>query len=73
MPVMGGEETFYELREIDPSVRVLLASGYSEQEATSRFAGKGLAGFVAKPFTPHELLERLGAMLTRGRDPKVTP
>ena len=63
MPVMGGEETFRRLRQLDANVRVLLTSGYSEQEATSRFAGKGLAGFLAKPFTPAELIERMRAVL----------
>jgi PAS domain S-box-containing protein len=72
MPNMSGEETFRRLRELDPQVRVLLASGYTEQEATSRFAGKGLAGFLAKPFTPDELEGCLAAVLAGGRD-GVTP
>jgi signal transduction histidine kinase/CheY-like chemotaxis protein len=63
MPRMGGEEAFRQLRQLAPEVRVLLSSGYSAQEATSRFAGKGLAGFVEKPFTPQELIERLRAVL----------
>jgi PAS domain S-box-containing protein len=63
MPRMGGEETFRQLRQLVPEVRVVLSSGYSAQEATSRFAGKGLAGFVEKPFTPQELIERLRAVL----------
>lgn len=50
MPVMDGEETFRELRRLDPAVRVLLSSGYNEQEVISRFVGKGLAGFVQKPY-----------------------
>jgi PAS domain S-box-containing protein len=64
MPRMGGEETFAELRRIRDDVRVLLASGYSEQEAMSRFAGKGLAGFVEKPFRAQTLLEKLEAVLS---------
>jgi signal transduction histidine kinase len=63
MPRMGGEETFRQLRAIDPNVRVLLASGYSEQEATAQFAGKGLAGFVEKPFQMGSLLEKVRAAL----------
>jgi len=63
MPRMGGEETFRRLRQKEPDVRVLLSSGYAEQEATSVFAGKGLAGFVEKPFTSGVLLERLRAVL----------
>jgi two-component system cell cycle sensor histidine kinase/response regulator CckA len=56
MPVLNGEELFRELRRIDPNVRVLLASGYSEEEATKRFAGRGLSGFVRKPFEGRKLL-----------------
>jgi len=51
MPRMNGEETFRALRAIDPSVKVVLSSGYNEQDATSRFVGKGLTGFIRKPFT----------------------
>ena len=50
MPQLGGVETFSELRRIDPDVTVILMSGYNQEEATSRFAGKGLAGFLQKPF-----------------------
>ncbi|TAK28983.1 MAG: PAS domain S-box protein [Myxococcaceae bacterium] len=63
MPRMGGEETFLELRRIRGDVRVLLSSGYSGQEAMSRFAGMGLAGFVEKPFCPQSLLDKLHAVL----------
>ncbi|HEY6041174.1 MAG TPA: GAF domain-containing protein, partial [Anaerolineae bacterium] len=63
MPHMNGEETFRELRVIRPEVKVLLMSGYTEQEATSRFAGKGLAGFLQKPYTPQELHEKIQSIL----------
>ena len=59
MPRMDGEETFRELRKLRPDACVVLMSGYSEQEAGARFVGKGLAGFLQKPFTPDELRERL--------------
>jgi len=51
MPHMDGEETFREMRRIDAGVRVVLSSGYNEQDVTQRFAGKGLAGFIQKPYT----------------------
>ncbi len=65
MPHMDGEETFRELRRIDPGVRVLLTSGYNEQDATERFAGKGLAGFIQKPYRPQDLLDQVRAALNR--------
>ncbi|MCA8923854.1 MAG: response regulator [Planctomycetes bacterium] len=50
MPEVDGYETFCRLRDLDPSARVILSSGYSEQDATDRFAGSGLAGFIQKPY-----------------------
>jgi two-component system cell cycle sensor histidine kinase/response regulator CckA len=59
MPNMGGEETFHELRNVRRDIRVIVTSGYTEQDVTARFAGKGLSGFVEKPFT----IDRLQAAL----------
>ena len=38
-------------------------SGFNEQEAIARFAGKGLAGFLQKPFTLPSLREKLQQIL----------
>ena len=65
MPRMSGEETFRELRRIKPDVRVLLTSGYNEQDATNRFAGKGLAGFIQKPFQVASLIAKIRDMLEK--------
>jgi two-component system cell cycle sensor histidine kinase/response regulator CckA len=51
MPRMNGEEAFRALKELRPGVRVVLSSGYSESEIAARFAGKGPAGFIQKPYT----------------------
>jgi PAS domain S-box-containing protein len=56
MPGVGGEETFERIRGIRPEVPVVLVSGYSERSASERFVGKGLAGFLQKPFLPSMLV-----------------
>jgi PAS domain S-box-containing protein len=61
MPVMGGEETLHALRRIQPSVSVILSSGYDEKEATRRFNGSSLSGFLQKPYTA----ARLASMVAR--------
>jgi len=66
MPRLSGEETFRELRSIKREVPVILSSGYSEQDATDRFAGKGLAGFIQKPYDAPELRRELREVLERG-------
>ncbi|MFZ1376865.1 MAG: CHASE domain-containing protein [Geothrix sp.] len=55
MPHMDGLETFRELRRLDPACRVVLTSGYNEQEAIQDFLGKGLAAFLQKPFLREDL------------------
>ncbi|MFP4353954.1 MAG: PAS domain-containing protein [Phycisphaerae bacterium] len=50
MPNLDGKEAFRQLRQMDPHVPVVMASGYNEQEVSQRFLGKGLAGFIQKPF-----------------------
>ncbi len=59
MPHMDGEEAFRAIRDLKPDARVLLMSGFNEQEAITRFAGKGLAGFLQKPFAFPALREKL--------------
>ncbi len=65
MPHMDGEETFRELRRIDRDVRVIMSSGYNEQEVTQRFVGKGLAGFIQKPYQYEKLLTKLREVLKK--------
>ncbi|MBN2071167.1 MAG: PAS domain-containing protein [Candidatus Krumholzibacteriota bacterium] len=59
MPRMSGEETFRELRRIKSDVKVIMSSGYNEQDVVNRFAGKGLTGFIQKPYRREDLLKVL--------------
>ena len=63
MPHMDGEETFRELRRMQPNVKVILCSGYNSQTATQNFTGKGLAGFIQKPYRMALLKETLAQLL----------
>jgi PAS domain S-box-containing protein len=49
MPKMSGEEVLAELQRLAPEVRVILTSGYAEEEMIKRFAGQRVFGFVQKP------------------------
>ena len=66
MPDLDGEETFHELRQIDPNVRVVMSSGYTESEIMPRFADQGLAGFLQKPYSTAALMECLRGPLSGG-------
>jgi CheY-like chemotaxis protein len=67
MPIMGGEETFRLMKGIHPDVRVVLSSGYNEVEAVRRFTGKGLAGFLQKPYSALTLADKVRAVLGEPR------
>ncbi len=49
MPDLDGVEVFRELRKLDPRLRVLLFSGYSQQGAADTLIQEGAMGFVEKP------------------------
>ena len=63
MPRLSGAEAYARIRSIRSDVPTLLSSGYNEQDATSRFAGKGLAGFLQKPWTAQDLVEAVERVL----------
>jgi signal transduction histidine kinase/CheY-like chemotaxis protein len=63
MPKMSGEEVFDEIRALRTSTPVILSSGYGEEEAVQRFAGRGLADFIQKPYRLSALEETLKGVL----------
>jgi PAS domain S-box-containing protein len=71
MPHMSGEETFRQLRRLNPDVPVILSSGYAEQDVVSQFAGKGLSGFIQKPYTLDNLRTALRGLMS-GVQPQRT-
>jgi PAS domain S-box-containing protein len=63
MPVMGGEETLPRLKSVRADIPVILSSGFSESEAVPRFQGKGLTGFIQKPYKAATLSAKIKAVL----------
>ena len=62
MPVMSGEETLARMKGANDRVPVILSSGFNEAQAVERFEGKGLAGFLQKPYKPAALVEKIRAV-----------
>lgn len=63
LPRMGGRETFRELRRIDPSVKVLLTTGYGLDETVEVMLEEGVCGLVGKPYRIHDLAQAVHAIL----------
>jgi PAS domain S-box-containing protein len=64
MPNMNGEEAFREIKKINKDAVIILVSGYGEDKATEKFAGKGLNGFIQKPYRPKELTDLMSRVLS---------
>jgi signal transduction histidine kinase/CheY-like chemotaxis protein len=69
MPKMNGREAFSAISSIDPTIPVILCSGYDEQETIQHFLGKGLAGFLQKPFGHAALEDAVRAALATRAPP----
>ncbi len=55
MPNMAGFETYLKLKKIEPDIKVLLMSGYSQDEKATEILDEGVLGFIQKPFKLQEL------------------
>ncbi len=66
MPEMSGVETFHRLRELDPDVRVLLSSGYSEEGQARELLAAGAQGFLQKPYDFRAVLRKVRQVLDAG-------
>ena len=65
MPDMDGRKTYDRLREINPDIKVLLASGYSITSQVSEILTQGFSGFIQKPFNLIRLSKKMRAILAQ--------
>ena len=63
MPEMSGRDCLMELVKIDPSVKVLIASGFSPSDELHKEINPLVKGFVQKPFGLIQLLDEVGSAL----------
>jgi PAS domain S-box-containing protein len=60
---MGGEETMRKLLEIDPGVKAIVSSGYSNDSIVANYRDHGFAAFLKKPYDLTDLQATLNALL----------
>ena len=63
MPKLGGHGAFYQIRAVDPNIKILLSSGFVAQEAVDDLLANGAAGFLPKPHRIKTLAEELRRIL----------
>lgn len=64
MPHMSGSELFDRLRKINPTVKVLLSSGYSIKGQAREIINRGCNGFIQKPFSISQLSVKIREILS---------
>ena len=67
MPGLSGLKTFQLMREIDPEVKVLVSTGYSDKGQAKDVLSQGAQGFMQKPFTLHDMLRKVRTVLDECR------
>ncbi len=60
---MGGKEAIQALRKLDPHVRAIVSSGYSNDPVMSNFREHGFVGVALKPYEVAELSEQIKKVL----------
>jgi CheY-like chemotaxis protein len=63
MPEMSGGETYSLLKEINPSIKTLLSSGYSINGKAQAILNDGYSGFIQKPFNLTDLSHKIGKIM----------
>jgi CheY-like chemotaxis protein len=66
MPQMGGGETYDKMKELHPTIKVLLSSGYSIDGQAEEILKRGCDGFLQKPFTMKELSRAIREVMGEG-------
>lgn len=62
---MGGKDAICLLRDLDPHVRGIVFSGFSDDPAVSDYKGHGFSGFIIKPCNIDELKEAIEGVLSQ--------
>lgn len=73
MPLMDGEETFQRLRGLRPDVRVMLCTGFVQQERLNHMLSAGLCGFIQKPIGSEQYLKAVRVALQEAAFSVISP
>ena len=63
LPRLSGTEEFIQLKEINPDIKVILASGYLDAELKTEMLKAGARSFVQKPYVPDDVLRIIREVL----------
>ena len=65
MPDLGAADVYEDLKAIDPTLKVLLSSGYGADYQTTELLSRGCSGFIQKPFNMQTLADKIKEVLEK--------
>jgi PAS domain S-box-containing protein len=63
LPKLGGWQAFQMMREVNPTAKVILASGYLDPNLRTEMIASGAVDFIQKPYIPDEVLRRIRTVI----------
>lgn len=63
MPKKNGYDTFFELKAIDPDVKVIICSGFSRDKNVTELLENGAMDFIQKPFRSHDMSKKIATAM----------
>jgi two-component system cell cycle sensor histidine kinase/response regulator CckA len=67
LPKLGGRDVFMRMKEIKPSVRAIVASGYLEPSVRSEILKAGVIDTIQKPYDFRELIEKIHSVIGKAQ------
>jgi CheY-like chemotaxis protein len=63
LPKLGGIDVYAMLKEINPNIKIIFASGFISTETRSKLLKEGAKGFIMKPYSINEILQMVREVL----------
>jgi len=65
LPKIAGWDVIRKMKEEDPNINLVVASGYIEPELKSEMYQAGVNDFIYKPYVLHQVIEKLQAAIQK--------
>jgi nitrogen-specific signal transduction histidine kinase/ActR/RegA family two-component response regulator len=72
LPKLNGWEAYKMMKEADPNVRAIFATGFISPEIEAHLEAEDLGAVIMKPYSPSEMSKKIGAVLQKSSPPPIS-
>ena len=73
MPVLSGYDVYLKLLMLNPNVKVMLCSGFKQDQRVVKILELGAVGFVQKPYSLYDLSVAMHKAVSAAKQEKEKP